>query len=708
MSLYSVVFRSWKEASNVRKFWSWATIRLRRGDPPDKFDSRMLKLVSTSDISCLSPGDATLFLSRLAESPGDLGVVRLDATNNKRIRRVAPDTLSEAFLRVEHLDLRGSWLTPVQLEDFCESIVDSQVVTLKTVDFGGDIFDDGSGNFVVPPLYGNDLDPELLASAFVKLEDIKIRLYPDVQRVLFSKLGETDDFKLKSLTLYEHSVSSQEDLLLLAQGIVKLETFKIQDLDLSHTSPELIAEALVKLKEVSLGGVSLNKEVLGTLLHKIFQVDHLTLKSLDISGGEFSDIPAALLSGALLRLEHFHSHSLELSPEQIESLLTNIKEAEKMSLKTLKFLCGMFENVSPELLADAVIKMENVDLCDVSAEQIREVFRKLADCEDVKMKKLDVSHLDLTLIPADIFVNVLKKVEEFNLKGSLQSLDQMQKVWEKLISEKDWREKLKRHKLGVEPDDLSGSWRSVAPELLSQAITTFPEVLLSCGMEDKLQAILMTVAEKSNSVSVLTFYGTDLSEVPRHVLCKAVLNVQKVFLQAKVTPGQIRVLFEKLAKRHDGNVKLKNISTDWCNVSHLPPNVLSKASRNIKLDLELNFSFGICCEHHEYRDIEVLFKKLSEHRFPQLKKLVFDYMCDDNQVKAICPKVLAEAFVKAEEVDFNDVDLTKEQIDAILSKIIETEEMTLRRVFIHTDGLDKETLKLAEDKLDRLTIFEHE
>ena len=68
---------------------------------------------------------------------------------------------------------------------------------------------------------------------------------------------------------------------------------------------------------------------------------------------------------------------------------------------------------------------------------------------------------------------------------------------------------------------------------------------------------------------------------------------------------------------------------------------------------------------------------------------------------------LAEASVKAEEVYFDGV-LTKEQIDAILSKIIETEEMTLRRVFIHTDGLDKETLKLAEDKLDRLTIFEHE
>ena len=140
---------------------------------------------------------------------------------------------------------------------------------------------------------------------------------------------------------------------------------------------------------------------------------------------------------------------------------------------------------------------------------------------------------------------------------------------------------------------------------------------------------------------------------------------------------------------------------------HLPPNVLSKASRNIKLDLELNFSFGICCEHHEYRDIEVLFKKLSEHRFPQLKKLVFDYMCDDNQVKAICPKVLAEAFVKAEEVYFDDVHLTKEQRDAILSKIIETEEMTLRRVFIHIDGLDKETWKLAEDKLDRLTLLDH-
>ena len=79
--------------------------------------------------------------------------------------------------------------------------------------------------------YGNGLDSNLLTSAFLKLEDIKIQLDPDVQRVMFSKLGETDDFKLKSLTLYGHSVSSQEDLLLLAQGLVKLETFKIQDLD---------------------------------------------------------------------------------------------------------------------------------------------------------------------------------------------------------------------------------------------------------------------------------------------------------------------------------------------------------------------------------------------------------------------------------------------------------------------------------------------
>ena len=218
----------------------------------------------------------------------------------------------------------------------------------------------------------------------------------------------------------------------------------------------------------------------------------------------------------------------------------------------------------------------------------------------------------------------------------------------------------------------------------------------------------MTVAEKSNSVSVLTFSGTDLSEVPPKVLCEAVLNVQKVFLRAKLTPGQTHVLFEELANRHDGNVKLKNIFTDWCIVSHLPPNVLSKASRNIKLDLELDLTAGTCCDYHEYRDIEVFFKELSEHRFPQLKNLVLDYMCDDNQVKAICPKVLAEAFVKAEEVCFDDVDMTRKQIDAILSKIIETEEMTLRRVFIHTDGLDKETLKLAEDKLDRLTIFEHE
>ena len=57
---------------------------------------------------------------------------------------------------------------------------------------------------------------------------------------------------------------------------------------------------------------------------------------------------------------------------------------------------------------------------------------------------------------------------------------------------------------------------------------------------------------------------------------------------------------------------------------------------------------------------------------------------------------------------FDDVHLTKEQRDAILSKIIETEEMTLRRVFnfnIHNDGLDEETWKLAEDKLDWITFF---
>ena len=122
------------------------------------------------------------------------------------------------------------------------------------------------------------------------------------------------------------------------------------------------------------------------------QLHHLqdTLGSCCLPAWEFSTIPAVLLSATLSRLEHFADSSYRsrtlFSTEQVTALLTSIKESDDVTLKSLEFLPWQYRGVSPDLLSEAVIKVERVNLDGCNHEQVEKVFRKIVDSGSAEVK----------------------------------------------------------------------------------------------------------------------------------------------------------------------------------------------------------------------------------------------------------------------------------------------------------------------------------
>jgi len=728
----SLVRRNWKKALDDSTFWSWATIRLKRDDPPEKFESRRLKLVSSVEICHLNSEQVTSLLYGLIEAQ-DLGVTHLDASNKNRISRVPSSTFSMGLVRVEHVDLRGLYLKSIQLEHICRSIVDSEAMALKTLYFGDD-------------LYGSEVDSDLVATAIMKLEKIEINLEESSQKVLFSKLCHTEEFKLRNLTLKGELACSQVAPDILSRAIVKLEDFLFYRWDdpdytpdtifneivncghlklkklvfddiirLPHLSQDILAEAVVKLEEFGFV-LNINQPELPALLvkilEKICQVEELTLKKITFYITTFTDlyfylVPPAVLAESFMRLEKIvvSRAGLGLTSEQVTALLTKIRESDDITLKTLDFLRLSYKDldgdqvVAPELLSE-VIRVESCDLSGSTAQQVREVFSTLADSQDVKLKTLDTRGIDLSLVPAEHFVQGMEKLEKINLQFSRLTLDQLNAILEKFVTEKEFRDKV-----GTELPvfTFSESLELVSPELFARAFIAFPAVTLQGLTSEQSTAVLRMIAKLDRSdISELKLLHSNYKEIAPELLCDAVFNVKTVVIYSDLSTDQSHDLFNRIASTEIETIELRKLSTFWSNLSSLSPNILSVVMKKLKLDIEI-------CPEMNWRtdDEEDLFRELVKHGLPKLRS----FRTEDTRLWSICPEVLSQVVVNAQTSELKRTDLTKVQVKFILSKIIETEDLTLRELIVDQNIVDDflispEIWAQAEEKLDCLRVIE--
>ena len=155
----------------------------------------------------------------------------------------------------------------------------------------------------------------------------------------------------------------------------------------SIVSPDIISEAICRLEDCRIQFLSEQQWV--SLFTRIAHHDNLKLKVFKTRGSDLSSLPSDILSEAIPRLRNISLPAASLTPDQVESIFLQIARCESLALDTLHLSHNNVSTVSPEVLLEAVARLETVDLSfsGLTAAQLDRILRL------VEQRSRDISRL---------------------------------------------------------------------------------------------------------------------------------------------------------------------------------------------------------------------------------------------------------------------------------------------------------------------------
>ena len=135
------------------------------------------------------------------------------------------------------------------------------------------------------------------------------------------------------------------------------------------------------------------------------------LKKIFPLNADLSSVETELLSQAAINLEEFVLNIGALALFQLQSLFTKIIETEELKLKLLDVSGSVLSEVSSDLLARAISRLEEVDLYPcLQDEQINAIFTMVAEGRTGKLRRINLGIVPLVDLPE--IVRFLTQEEE--------------------------------------------------------------------------------------------------------------------------------------------------------------------------------------------------------------------------------------------------------------------------------------------------------
>ena len=141
------------------------------------------------------------------------------------------------------------------------------------------------------------------------------------------------------------------------------------------------------------------------------QLQHVLVRLEDIK--KKSSNPAQLP----LRVENKKTKMFDvISKAEVLSVLQTIIEATHLELKHLKLYGEDLSSVNPEILAQAVVRVDRANLngTNLTDEQVTKLFTKIVNTQNINLKFLALVFYNISLVPADLFAQVVIKLEDPN------------------------------------------------------------------------------------------------------------------------------------------------------------------------------------------------------------------------------------------------------------------------------------------------------
>ena len=106
--------------------------------------------------------------------------------------------------------------------------------------------------------------------------------------------------------------------------------------DLSHISPDILAQAVVRLEEIKVATKLTLRQVEG-IFNKIADCENFALKRLNMYRKDLSSVPAEVLVKVISSMETVDLRFAHLTPAQINNIFTLVAERKSSKLRKVHF-----------------------------------------------------------------------------------------------------------------------------------------------------------------------------------------------------------------------------------------------------------------------------------------------------------------------------------------------------------------------------------
>ena len=294
----------------------------------------------------------------------------------------------------------------------------------------------------------SSLKPEVLAKVFSTMYEVRIHdadLTPSQVNAIFSKISIPNvdgESTLNKLEIGSNNLSSVEPDLLgkVAEEMESLDfsgtnltteqlkvlltaasndeseliNLDIGSNDISIIHPKLLARAINELEFATISDSSLTTEQVEAICLEFDKKSRLS--ELNIDHNDLSSMNSQLLSRLAHMVEDVDISWCSLKTEQAAALFTEIQTLTRRNIFQMKYLNIQGNNLSklaPEVLAKAIVKLDEIDLfaTSLTKKQLRAVFNAIDKAKNLLLKTITLDDEDLNKVPQSLANRVQDKIE---------------------------------------------------------------------------------------------------------------------------------------------------------------------------------------------------------------------------------------------------------------------------------------------------------
>ena len=369
-------------------------------------------------------------LKALFKHPGKLCL----SLKDNDISRYKPNFIARIVVKNDLVHLNNTTMKKSQVEAIFTALDQENNATLK--------------NLCLDSQDLSVLNPEVLAKVFSTMYEVMIydaNLTPSQVNAIFSKISISNvagESPLKKLEIGSNNLSSVEPDLLgkvaeemesldlsrtnlstkqlkvlltaASDDLSELMNLDIGSNDISSIHPKLLARAINQLELATISDCSLTTEQAEAICLEFDNVP--ILSELNIDHNDLSLMNSQLLSRVAHEVKIVDISWCSLKTEQAAALFTEIQTLTQRNIFRMKYLNIQGNNLSelsPELLAKAIVKFNEIELFSTSLtkKQLRAIFKAIDKANNLLLKTMTLDKEDLNKVPQSLAKRVEDKIE---------------------------------------------------------------------------------------------------------------------------------------------------------------------------------------------------------------------------------------------------------------------------------------------------------